>query len=116
MRIEIKKEEDLRIIKLIGRYDIEEVHDFLTLFINQINLNIPTIALNLSDLNYIDSSGISSLIRCMNIAVKNKVDFLCYNVHKNVQNIFELAKIDQYLKILSKEEFLNKYLTVSDAS
>ena len=116
MRIEINKEEDLRIIKLIGRYDIEEVHDFLLLFINQIDMNFPVIALNLSELSYIDSSGISSLIRCMNIAIKKRVDFLCYNLNKNMRSIFELTKIDQYLKILSEEEFLEKYVSISDAS
>lgn len=114
MRIKIHKEEGLSIIKLIGRYDIEEVYDFDILFQNQIDMNVSVIALNLAELRYIDSSGIGSLIRSKNTAMKNGIEFLCYNLHKDIVYTFQLSKIDQFLTILSEDEFLNKYVTIFD--
>ena len=108
MRIETHREERLIIIKLIGRYDIEEVHDFVIMFRQQINMNLDIIALNLSELNYIDSSGIGSFIRCKNTATRNRVQFICYDLHKNIASIFKLAKVDQFLDILSEDEFIQK--------
>ncbi|MDY6969707.1 MAG: STAS domain-containing protein [Spirochaetota bacterium] len=110
MRIDIYNEESLVIIKLIGRYDIEEVYDFGTLLQDQINKDFEVIALNLSELSYIDSSGIGSLIRCMNTASRKGIDFICYNLNQNIENTFKLAKIDQFISIFTEETFKEKYI------
>ena len=114
MRIDIYNEDTLVIIKMIGRYDIEEVHDFGTLLQDQINKDFEVIALNLSELSYIDSSGIGSLIRCMNTATRKGVDFICYNLTQNIENTFKLAKIDQFISIFTEENFKKKYIEPFD--
>jgi len=109
MKIDINRNENIVNIKLIGKYDIEELLFFSTLFTDEISKRPPVIALDLADLTYIDSSGIGSLIRYMNMAIKENIDFLCYNVNKNIENIFKMSKLDQFLPILSNEDFQRKY-------
>lgn len=109
MKIDINRNEKLVNIKLIGKYDIEELLFFSTLFTDEISKKPPVIALDLADLSYIDSSGIGSLIRYMNMASKENIVFLCYNLNKNIENTFKISKLDQFLPILSNEAFQKKY-------
>ena len=73
-------------------------------------------SLNLEELTYIDSSGIGSLIRYMNIAIKENIDFICYNLNKNIENIFQISKLDQFLHILSNDDYHKKYETLCGAN
>lgn len=111
MRININNNDGLVNIKLSGNYDIEEIYFFSSVFAEQLNNNPSIIALNLGELNYIDSSGIGSLIRCMNMAIKENIIFLCYNLNENIKKTFKIAKLEQCFPILSEEEFLCKDLT-----
>ena len=93
------------IFGLYGKYDVSEIIRFESQFKDAVKELPERIALNLSELDYIDSSGIGSLIRCMNIALHDGVDFLCYDVNDKVVGIFKAAKLDQYLKLLTLSEF-----------
>ncbi|MEW6527370.1 MAG: STAS domain-containing protein [Spirochaetota bacterium] len=110
MQIDIHKEGPLLIFTLNGRYDISEVHNFETVYRHHIEDNPKIIALNLRDLKYIDSSGIGSLVRCMNLALKSNIEFICYDINENVESIFKIAKLDQFISILTQEEFIKKYI------
>ena len=112
MKIDIIRNDNIVNIKLIGKYDIEELLFFSTLFTDEISKKPRVIALDLEELSYIDSSGIGSLIRYMNMAAKENVDFLCYNLNGNIQNIFKISKLDRYLPIFSNEEFQKKYFNL----
>jgi anti-sigma B factor antagonist len=109
MKININRNDNLVNIKLIGKYDIEELLFFSTLFNDEINKKPGVIALDMAELTYIDSSAIGSLIRYMNKALKENVDFLCYNLNKNIENIFKISKLDQFLPIMSDHDFHQKY-------
>ena len=61
MKIDIHRDENIVKIKLIGKYDIEELLFFSTVFSDEINKKPEVIALDLEELTYIDSSGIGFL-------------------------------------------------------
>lgn len=111
MKIDIHTEEGLIIIKLAGKYKITEIYDFEKSFLGQMQKTPAVIALNLRDLTYIDSSGIGSLVRCLNLSLQNNMTFVCYEPNENIMNIFRLSKLDQFLNILTEGEFLKKYVS-----
>ena len=115
MRISIHRNKDIVDIKIIGEYDIHEVHFFNSLFIDEINNKPSTIALNLKELTYIDSSAIGSFIRCMNMAMKDNIEFICYSLNGRIEEIFRLARLERCFKIFSEEDFQKKYLTKNNA-
>ncbi len=115
MRIDIDRTKELINIKLVGEYDIQEVHFFNSLFIDELNKKPSNIALNLGELKYIDSSAIGSLIRCMNMAAKDDINFICYNLNEKIKEIFKLAKLERYFQILSDEEFKKRFI-VNDST
>ncbi|MFW5862170.1 MAG: STAS domain-containing protein [Spirochaetota bacterium] len=110
MQIDIHKENNMVIFNLIGKYDISEVHNFETMYKKHLDQKPRLIALKLQNLKYIDSSGIGSLVRCMNLALKNDVEFICFDLNENVESIFKLAKLDQFITLLTEEEFMDTYV------
>jgi anti-sigma B factor antagonist len=88
-----------------GKYDISEIMRFEAQFKDAMKEYPDRIALNLNDLDYIDSSGIGSLIRCMNIAEHDNISFVCYDLSDIMISMFRAAKLDQYLPILTIAEF-----------
>lgn len=110
MHIDIHKENKILIFTLSGRYDISEVHNFESVYRQHIEDEPKIIALNLRELKYIDSSGIGSLVRCMNLALKSNIEFICYDINENVESIFKIAKLDQFISILTHDEFISTYV------
>lgn len=109
MKLDIYRDDNLVIIRIIGRFDINEVHTFETAFMSQVESNPEAIAIKLKDCTYIDSSAIISFVRFMNLARKNKIDIVYYGLNDNIVRIFSISKLDTYLNVLSEEEFLEKY-------
>ena len=116
MKIDIRRDDNIVNIKLIGKYDIEELLFFSTVFSDEISKRPEIIALDLEELTYIDSSGIGSLIRYVNIALKENIEFICYNLNKNIENIFKISKLDQFLNILSNDDYQKKYAALCGAN
>lgn len=110
MRISIHRNKDLVDIRIIGEYDIHEVHFFNSLFIDELNNKPSVVALNLNEMTYIDSSAIGSLIRCLNMAMKEDIEFICYNLNQRIEEIFRLARLERSFQILSDTEFKEKYI------
>lgn len=113
MKVDIHNEKGIVIIKLKGKYNTTEAHNFNPRLIDQFEPNYNVVAINLREVKYIDSYGIGSLIRLMNISLKKNVDFLCYDLNENIKKIFKLAKIEKVLNILSEEDFTKNYVNIS---
>jgi len=109
MKLDIYRDDNPVIIRIIGRFDINEVHNFETAFTSQVELNPDTIAIKLKDCTYIDSSAIVSFVRFMNLARRNKIEIVYYSLNDNINRIFKISKLDTYLNVLTEEEFLEKY-------
>jgi anti-anti-sigma factor len=112
MRIEIHREEGLTILSINGQFDMYDTPEFESAFLRQLDLNTPVIAIMMNECTYIDSAAINTLIRCMNTAGVNETEMLLYALNDNIMKIFRTAKIDNYFKILSKEQFLKRFAGV----
>ncbi len=56
-----------------------------------------------SEITYIDSSGINTLIILHKEAVFKGGDFFVYNVSENIEKVFTLADMQQFLTIYKSE-------------
>jgi anti-anti-sigma factor len=110
MKIDIYKESQLIIISLIGRLDINQVHNLESVFYRQLELQPSIIAIMMKDCTYIDSAAIVSFVRFKNMTRKNRVELVCYNLNENISRIFSIAKMDKFLTLLTEEEFLARYV------
>jgi anti-sigma B factor antagonist len=97
------------LVELSGKFNIEEVFHFEE-YLDEIMNNMPSaIAINMEEIKYIDSSGIGSLIKTMNIAKGKNIDLVITSIDKEILHIFKIAYLDRFFSIMSYQEFLDHY-------
>ena len=62
------------------------------------------IVVNLEGVSYIDSSGIATLIECLQGVKRYDGAFRLYGVNPQIQNVFAMAKLDRIFAICESEK------------
>ncbi|MGF1523926.1 MAG: STAS domain-containing protein [Leptolyngbyaceae cyanobacterium] len=92
------------IITPTGRLDITTAWQFRLKLQECISRVSPHVVVNLSQVNFIDSSGLTSLVAGMRDADKVKGSFRICNVHPEAKLVFEVTMMDSVFEIFETEE------------
>lgn len=66
------------------------------------------VVIDLSEVQYMDSSGLATLVEAMKIAKNKGSRLVLCSMHPKVRGIFEIARLDQYFTIVdSVDDALN---------
>lgn len=87
-----------------GRLDITTAWQFRLKLQECISRIGPHVVVNLSQVNFIDSSGLTSLVAGMRDADKVKGSFRICNVHPEAKLVFEVTMMDSVFEIFDTEE------------
>ena len=100
MKIDIKEiKEGFWDIQLSGKFNIEQIQKFEELVTPLISKKTEVVFINLSQTNYIDSSGIGILIKMMNLSKSVPLDLVLYDPSDTIRNILNLAHLDSFFTI-----------------
>lgn len=92
------------ILAPMGRLDITTAWQFRLKLQEAISEATPHILVNLSEVNFIDSSGLTSLVAGMRDADKIGGSFRICNVHPEAKLVFEVTMMDSVFEIYETEE------------
>lgn len=110
MEIKTKKiSNNLFLFELYGKFNIEEVVRFEEAVNKAMQDSPAAIALNMESIKFIDSSGIGSLIKTMNVAKGKNIDLVITDIDKDILHIFKLAYLDRFFTIMPYKELLEQY-------
>ena len=87
-----------------GRLDITTAWQFRLKLQECISGVSPHVVVNLSQVNFIDSSGLTSLVAGMRDADKVKGSFRICNVHPEAKLVFEVTMMDSVFEIYETED------------
>ena len=87
-----------------GRLDITTAWQFRLKLQESISEETPHILVNLSEVNFIDSSGLTSLVAGMRDADKIDGTFRICNVHPEAKLVFEVTMMDSVFEIYETED------------
>ncbi|NJL86580.1 MAG: STAS domain-containing protein [Leptolyngbyaceae cyanobacterium SM1_1_3] len=87
-----------------GRLDITTAWQFRLKLQECISRVSPHVIVNLSQVNFIDSSGLTSLVAGMRDADKVKGSFRICNVHPEAKLVFEVTMMDSVFEIFEAED------------
>ncbi len=105
MELDIKKtKEDTIIIDMIGKFTIEDEHTFQLELNKLLKGKVKSILFNFSQLIHIDSTGVGSIIKLMNLAKSSDVNLYLYSLPEHILKIFQSAYLDTFLNIKTQEE------------
>ncbi|MGB3572907.1 MAG: STAS domain-containing protein [Phormidesmis sp.] len=86
-----------------GRLDITTAWQFRLKLQDSISAASPHILVNLSGVNFIDSSGLTSLVAGMRDADKVDGSFRICNIHPEAKLVFEVTMMDSVFEIYETE-------------
>ncbi len=87
-----------------GRLDITTAWQFRTRLQDCITKQSSHIVVNLAQVNFIDSSGLTSLVAGMRDTDKARGSFKLCNVHPEAKLVFEVTMMDSVFEIFESEE------------
>lgn len=87
-----------------GRLDITTAWQFRLKLQECISRMSPHIVVNLGQVNFIDSSGLTSLVAGMRDADKVQGSFRICNVHPEAKLVFEVTMMDSVFEIFDTEQ------------
>ncbi len=100
------------ILRPTGRLDITTAWQFRLKLQECISQISPHIVVNLSQVNFIDSSGLTALVAGMRDADKKNGSFRIASVHPEARLVFEVTMMDSVFEMFATEqEALNQPLT-----
>ena len=115
MEIKLNSAGKVKIIEVIGKFDIENTEEFEVVFNKQIESKPSILAIDLNKLDYIDSSGIGCLIKSLNNIKNQKGSLILVGLKPMILNVFKLAKLDLFFQIMSNEDFKHKFVNDDDS-
>jgi anti-sigma B factor antagonist len=87
-----------------GRLDIRTAWQFRLELQQCISKLSPHVVINLSQVSFVDSSGLTALVAGMRDADKNKGSFRICEVHPESRLVFEVTMMDSVFEIYDTEE------------
>lgn len=114
MELKLNQVGKIKIIEISGKYDIESTEEFEKIFNQQLDSKPQIVGIDMTKLDYIDSSGIGSLIKCLNSLKNKNGKMILVGIKPMIMNVFKLAKLDMFFEIISKVDFDTKYMDNDD--
>ncbi len=98
MRHVVKDAPNGVVLKLQGDVDLENSPRAREILLESVGRK-RDVFVDLSDVNYIDSSGVASLIEAFQVAKRNDVKFALVSVGSAAMRVLELARLDEVFTI-----------------
>ena len=103
MQIKVEEKNGVSVVNVSGDIDIDTSPDMKRSFDKDIVKSGRKVVINLQDVNYIDSSGLATLVEILkNLRAHGSELKLC-NLSVKVKGLFEITKLDKLFKIFSNE-------------
>ncbi|MBU1366813.1 MAG: STAS domain-containing protein [Candidatus Omnitrophica bacterium] len=103
MKITEEKKDDIVICKVQGEVNLDTSPDLRKRFDSFISSNTKKIIINFSDVPYIDSSGLATLIELLQRLRKIDGKFRICNMSEKVRSIFEITKLCKLFEIFDTQ-------------
>lgn len=114
MEITVKENERTTTLKLDGRLDLASGTDLKEQVKNLFEQGKFAVHLNLNGVEFINSSGLGTLVSIMKLTRIKKGRLTLSNLASYVQEIFDITQLSHIFEIYdTEEEALNSYNTVS---
>lgn len=96
MEISLRKHQDIYILDAVGDLDMYNSKTLKDLFAKIIAKNITKMVLNLEKVDYIDSSGVGTLIQIHAQSKQKRIQLYLCNIQGTVKKVLTLTKLDNF--------------------
>jgi anti-sigma B factor antagonist len=87
------------VVKLLNDIDMECSPDLRMVLMELTAKRVPVIGIDLSEVPYMDSSGLATLVEAMQRVKKYNGEFILFGLQQRVRSLFEIAKLTNIFTI-----------------
>jgi anti-sigma B factor antagonist len=110
MKLKVRKNQEIYIIDIQGELDLYSSYKLKDLLLGMLNKNIDRFILNLEDVDYIDSSGLGTLVFIVSTIKKRKYKLAFINLSRPAQRVLEITKSMGFFPVITNLEEAIKVL------
>jgi len=104
MAVQTRGVRDNLVIDVQGQVDLHSSPRMRSAILEGINRkDVAQVAVNLSGVNYIDSSGVATLVEALQLARSRNRRFVLFGLRQETREVLELARLDRIFEIRATE-------------
>jgi anti-anti-sigma factor len=103
LEVNIRKEGDVAIIDLHGEINAFAEAALINAYMEASSTEPKSLALNFSEVGYINSTGIAMIVSLLARARKDNQDVVAFGLTDHFKNIFEITRLADFMQIVPDE-------------
>jgi len=103
MKLEIERRDGVSICRITGELDAGNSRELLDAFDREFNDGVTKAIFSLAALDYVDSSGLGTLVKALKLARAKGGDVKLAGLKPEVKKVLELTRLDRIFDIFPSE-------------
>ena len=99
----VRRRDDKVILDLAGEIDMRCSSGLRGTFMELLESKPAVLVVNMSDVAFMDSSGLATLVEALQWCRRNSGELRLYGLQKRVRSIFEISRLESIFKIYETE-------------
>ena len=104
MSVKLESKNGLMVCNIRGEIDINSSPSIKKAFDNLISKKTPKVVINLSQVTYVDSSGLATLVEILKNMRPYGGRMRLTNLSSKIKSLFEITKLEKLFEIMADEE------------
>jgi anti-sigma B factor antagonist len=104
LQVKVSQENDFAVIAVTGDVDLYSSPEMRKAIADVCKKKVPLVVVNLEGVEYMDSSGVATLVEGLRLTGKYNGAFRLAGLKTAVREVFELARLDRIFSIFENEE------------
>jgi anti-sigma B factor antagonist len=104
LKVQVRKLNDVSILDCKGEVDLYSSTHLREALVKELNSDVSSVLINMTDTSYIDSSGIATLLEGLQLSKKTQKRYGLYGLRKNARSVLGLARLDRVFSIWETEQ------------
>lgn len=104
MKLQTRTLSNVRIIDCSGDVDLYSSADLRDVLLKEMRSGTPGLLINMTEVAYIDSSGIAILVEGLQLSRQTNTKFALFGLRPNARSVLQLARLDKVFVVFEDEE------------
>jgi len=104
MKVQVQVNSGITIIGCAGEVDLYSSPRLREALVKEMQAGVGSLLVNMTDVSYIDSSGIATLVEGLQLSKQTRTRFGLFGLRKNARSVLKLARLDQVFIIFENEQ------------
>ncbi len=97
--VSVRRDPDATIVTLAGEVDLRTSPQLRNTLHELLENRPPRIIIDLSDVSYVDSSGVGTIVELKRRAMRSGSDVILVGLQTRVRSVFEITRLDKFFTI-----------------